>query len=85
MVLKVAENLIWNRKQKKKKSKYCKGNRVTQDQIGIITPYKLQSIYLNKLFRTKSLSQIEIFTVDSFQGREKDYIIISTVRSNSKG
>eukprot|EP01133_Synstelium_polycarpum_P007457 gene7457-8723_t len=57
-------------------------------QIGIITPYEGQRSYLvNNMQRSGRLSidlykEIEVASVDSFQGREKDFIILSCVRSN---
>ncbi|GJX00525.1 DNA-binding protein SMUBP-2 [Tanacetum coccineum] len=53
--------------------------------IGIITPYSAQGVSL-RMLRTKEdkLKELEISTVDGFQGREKEAIIISMVRSNSK-
>ncbi|KAK4272545.1 hypothetical protein QN277_021086 [Acacia crassicarpa] len=53
--------------------------------IGIITPYAAQVVLL-KMLRNKenSLKDLEISTVDGFQGREKEAIVISMVRSNSK-
>lgn len=58
---------------------------VNASDIGIITPYAAQVTYL-KMMRSKenSLKDVEISTVDGFQGREKEAIIISMVRSNSK-
>ena len=53
--------------------------------IGIITPYLGQKNYLKKIMSNTIFNQIEIESVDSFQGREKDYIIISTVRKNDEG
>ncbi|WP_456384027.1 IGHMBP2 family helicase [Persephonella sp.] len=50
---------------------------VKPEDIGIITPYKDHEEYLKKL-----LPEVEVKTVDGFQGREKEVIIISLVRSN---
>ena len=55
---------------------------ITQEQIGVITPYYGQVQYLLQLAETEGFVDIEISTVDGYQGREKDYIIFSTVRSN---
>merc|ERR1719468_387042 len=52
--------------------------------LGIITPYKRQCHHIKSLVRTYKLDNIEVGTVDSFQGREKDIIFISTVRANDK-
>ena len=68
-------------------SKLLKSN-VSASQIGIITPYEGQRAYIaGYMQRSGSLSpqfynEIEIASVDSFQGREKDYIILSCVRAN---
>ncbi|KAL6555409.1 hypothetical protein OROGR_006667 [Orobanche gracilis] len=58
---------------------------VQAGKIGIITPYAAQVVLL-KMLRSKEekLKDTEISTVDGFQGREKEAIIISMVRSNSK-
>ncbi|GLJ21851.1 hypothetical protein SUGI_0408590 [Cryptomeria japonica] len=58
---------------------------VNSSDIGIITPYAAQVAIL-KIMRNKekSLKDLEISTVDGFQGREKEAIIISMVRSNAK-
>ncbi len=50
---------------------------VKPEDIGIITPYKDHEEYLKTLVK-----DVEIHTVDGFQGREKEVIIISLVRSN---
>ena len=51
--------------------------------IGIITPYQRQVAYLKDLFAKNRSDNIEIGTVDSYQGREKDIIIFSSVRAKS--
>lgn len=57
-------------------------------EIAVISPYKQQTIYLNELdFETNQLilnQNLQIHTIDSFQGQEKDIILISLVRSNTE-
>ncbi|EAY00142.1 putative regulator of nonsense transcripts, putative [Trichomonas vaginalis G3] len=62
---------------------------VPANSIGIITPYNGQNDYLmdNLDYICESCSaeyikNVEIATVDGFQGREKDFIIFNLVRSN---
>ena len=57
-------------------------------KIGIITPYLAQrnmilsQLSLSESICAKQLNKLEVNTVDSFQGREKEIIILSFVRSN---
>ncbi|KAI8367668.1 P-loop containing nucleoside triphosphate hydrolase protein [Radiomyces spectabilis] len=55
-----------------------------EDQIGVITPYAAQVTRLIHEVREK-WPGIEIGTVDGFQGREKEAILLSLVRSNDEG
>lgn len=63
---------------------------VKPEQIGIITPYEGQRAYLvqymqyNGSLHAKLYQEIEIASVDAFQGREKDIIVMSCVRSNER-
>lgn len=58
---------------------------VLASDIGIITPYNAQVVLLKMMKSNEDkLKDMEISTVDGFQGREKEAIIISMVRSNSK-
>ncbi len=54
--------------------------------IGIITPYNAQKFRLcEKFYLDNNYENLRIESVDGFQGMEKKYIIISTVRSNEEG
>ena len=55
---------------------------VRSEQIGVITPYAAQARLLREKLPQREL---EIDTVDGFQGREKEAIVISLVRSNERG
>jgi ATP-dependent RNA/DNA helicase IGHMBP2 len=50
--------------------------------IGLITPYAAQARLLREML---DVPELEIDTVDGFQGREKEAILISLVRSNDTG
>ena len=50
--------------------------------VAIITPYAAQARLLRDRLQRTNL-ELEIDTVDGFQGREKEAVIISLVRSNS--
>ena len=60
--------------------------------ISVIAPYAAQVRKIRNLFRNiktesgevSSLANIEVDTVDGFQGREKEAIVISLVRSNAE-
>ncbi|TYZ63065.1 hypothetical protein PybrP1_006881 [[Pythium] brassicae (nom. inval.)] len=58
-------------------------------KVGMITPYSQQMEELRTRFRRalgeRFDQEVEINTVDGFQGREKDIIILSTVRADPKG
>ncbi|KFH08477.1 putative regulator of nonsense transcripts [Toxoplasma gondii MAS] len=62
---------------------------VLPSQIGVLTPYDAQKARLrkaiNETFVPPACYQIEVDSVDGFQGKEKDLIIFSAVRSNARG
>jgi regulator of nonsense transcripts 1 len=61
---------------------------VTPLQIGVITPYDGQKKYVTDYMRRVGplsatlYEAIEVASVDAFQGREKDFILVSCVRSS---
>ena len=63
---------------------------VAPEQIGVVTPYDGQRAYIASYMQRNGSQQstlyarIEVASVDAFQGREKDFIILSCVRSNEK-
>ena len=65
-------------------------NGIMPDQIGVITPYEGQRAFVvahmarSGPLRAELYQEIEVASVDAFQGREKDYIIVSCVRSNEQ-
>jgi len=52
-------------------------------RIAVITPYQAQVTLLTSMLRD-SAPDLEIGTVDGMQGREKEAIVLSLVRSNDK-
>lgn len=56
---------------------------VAPDQIGVITPYNAQVALLREALEA-TFDGVEVDSVDGFQGREKDVIVLSLVRSNDR-
>lgn len=54
-------------------------------EIGVITPYEAQARRLREGLREARQRGLEVGTVDAFQGREKDAIVVDLVRSNENG
>lgn len=59
-----------------------KGRKVTEADIGVIVPYKLQSKIIKKICNGLDLNEITIGTPEAFQGQEKSIIIVTTVRTD---
>ena len=60
------------------------GTRQIQEQdIGIITPFKRQKIMIDKVLNKLGLHNVTVGTVETFQGQEKEIIILTTVRTKS--
>ncbi|KAH7026181.1 RNA helicase-domain-containing protein [Microdochium trichocladiopsis] len=61
---------------------------VRPGDIGVITPYEGQRSYIvntmqnTGTFKKEQYKEVEVASVDAFQGREKDFIVLSCVRSN---
>lgn len=70
------EDILWNG---------INGKKITQNSIGIISPYACQVRYLKELLKSRGRDDIEIGSTEQYQGREKAIMIISTVRSGGSG
>jgi regulator of nonsense transcripts 1 len=57
---------------------------VKPNEIGIISPYAGQNKTIKKLLQKLNLD-VELNSVDAFQGREKEIILFSATRSNLQG
>ena len=61
---------------------------VRPEDIGVITPYDGQRTFVLSRFQrseaSEQLGRVEVASVDAFQGREKDYIVLTCVRSNDR-
>jgi hypothetical protein len=66
------------------------GGQCKPSDIAVVTPYAAQARLIRRLTRTlvppnSGHSYIEVSSVDGFQGREKEAVVFSAVRSNDYG
>jgi len=54
-------------------------------EVAIIAAYSAQARRLRELLKAERAAGLEIGTVDGFQGREKEAVIVDLVRSNERG
>lgn len=59
------------------------GKSIMQTDIGVVTPYRKQCLKLRMKFNDKKWNDIEVGSVEQYQGREKKVVILTTVRSNT--
>jgi hypothetical protein len=58
---------------------------VAPADVAVIAPYEAQVQRLRQLLAARLEEGLEVDTVDGFQGREKDAVVVSLVRSNEAG
>ncbi len=61
------------------------GRGVAPGDIGVITPYSAHARLLRRLLRDQVDAGLEVGSIDGFQGREKEAIVLDLVRSNPDG
>lgn len=54
-----------------------------QAELAVISPYRAQADFLRELLA--DAADVEVDTIDAFQGREKDVVLLSLVRSSGEG
>ena len=65
-----------------------RGGSVRGKDVGILTPYAAQKVCIKGRLRQErfqDLRDVIVADVDGFQGQERDFIVISLVRSNPEG
>jgi superfamily I DNA and/or RNA helicase len=62
------------------------GASVRPQELAVITPYAAQARLLRERLAALGVAEaVEVDTVDGFQGREKEAVVVSLVRSNPQG
>ncbi len=60
------------------------GNGIPMEEIGVIVPFRSAVYDLRNRLYEAGIRNVEVGTIHTFQGREKDYIIFDTVMSGEK-
>lgn len=62
-------------------TKLKNGRNISQEDIGVVTPYKMQRRCIAQACHRQNFEDITIGTAEVFQGQERPIMIVSTVRS----
>jgi len=80
---------IFNKNEAYLVTEYCcmlvKELGYDEDSIAIISPYAAQVKHIDQMLYGREIYDVEVRTVDSFQGREKETVLFSMTRSNQSG
>ena len=57
---------------------------VSTQSIGVMAPFRAQVVLIRKLLREKSFGGVNVGTIEDYQAVERDVIVLSLTRSNSK-
>lgn len=58
-----------------------KGNQISTSDIGVVSPYKKQCALIRNELSNNGFGDVTVGTAEVYQGKEKQIIIISTVRT----
>lgn len=58
---------------------------ISPADIAILVPYRAQKLWLDNRLVQREFPAVEISTIDGFQGREAEFVLLDLVRSNSEG
>lgn len=65
-------------------TKNMEGRGIFMEQVGVIVPFRSVVYDLRNRLYDAGIRNVEVGTIHTFQGREKDYIIFDTVMSGEK-
>ncbi|KAN0127186.1 P-loop containing nucleoside triphosphate hydrolase protein, partial [Lactarius tabidus] len=62
--------------------KLSRDHKIDAEEIGVIAPYKAQVRAIRELLKHAGLKDVDVGSVEKFQGQERKVIIFATTRSN---
>ncbi|KAM9302608.1 NFX1-type zinc finger-containing protein 1-like [Morus bassanus] len=65
--------------------KYLLEQGYAKGQLTVLTPYSGQVATIRQLLARRDMAKVAVCTVDDFQGKESDIVLLSLVRSNLEG
>lgn len=57
--------------------------KIQENDIGIVTPFRQHKLMIERRLSERTINNVTVGTVETFQGQEKEIIIFTTVRSET--